>query len=383
MTDAGRFSSLSTGAAAPALTRTNLSLIALVWLFAVVMAALSAVLQDHHALDLMLLNYAPPMVTSIGWSVGLVWLTGMLSGTPLAARLTVLAVATPAVAAMQTLLDMAYNRFLALTVAPGWRDWALDFSADRFTFAAILYTWTFGFCQLLVWAMRTSDVARLNAARAAAFEAATLRAEADVLRLQLNPHFLFNTLNGIAALTVSGRGARAERMISLLADFLRASIASPSSGMTTLGDEVATAEAYLRIEQERFGSRMTVQVDLPAALQTAPIPNFILQPLVENAVKHGVSPTRAQVRVMIGASIDDLGLQVRVSNIVTSPHPRPTPAGGADAAAGLGLGLDNTRRRLAIVYGDAASLHTRAMENGFTVELRLPLPSTDSLAVAS
>lgn len=356
------------------ITRTNVYLVSLVWLFAVVMAALSAILQGQAQLDLLLLNYLPPMLTSIGWSLGLVWLAGRPAGAPFVLRLGLSVFAVLAVAAIQTLTDILYNRVLALTLVPAWRDWALDISTDRVAFVAILYTWTFAFCQLLVWAMRTSDTARLNAARAAAFEAATLRAEADVLRLQLNPHFLFNTLNGIAALTVSGRTAQAERTINLLADFLRSSIALPPSGMAPLADEIATAEAYLRIEQERFGPRMTVLVDAPPETGSIPIPNFILQPLVENAVKHGVSPTRAPVVVSVVASLDQGGLSVRVGNAAEGASGRSSPPGAGRRLQGFGVGLANTRRRLAIVYGNAASLETRSIGDGFEAHLRIPRP---------
>lgn len=355
-------------------TPTTLRLVVLVWVFAVLMAATGHAMQGNDPFDFYLLNYIPPMATSIGFSLALVWMMGWSGGLILPVRLLLMAAAVLAVSAVQTTMDMIYNKMLALTVAPVWRDWAVELTSARFAFALVLYVWTFAFSVLLIWAMRANDSSRMNAARAAAFEAATLKAEANVLRLQLNPHFLFNTLNSIASLTVTGRKAAAEEMINLLADFLRSSIATDPAGETTLKEETATTLAYLRIEAARFGDRMTVETEIPRALEKALTPNFILQPLAENAVKYGVAPSRRPVVIRLKAAERDGSLLLTVENRSSAERGRAgqstTPS---EQQERHGIGLNNTRQRLALAYGDAAWLTVLPLDDGYRAEIGLPL----------
>ena len=359
----------------PAVTPVTVRLVVLVWIFAVAMAATGHAMQGNDPFNFFLLNYIPPMLTSIGWSLGLISLLGWSRRLALPWRLLLMAAAVMAVSVIQTMMDMVYNRMLALTVAPVWREWAVELTSARFAFAMILYAWTFAFSVLLIWAMRANDSARMNAARAAAFEAATLKAEANALRLQLNPHFLFNTLNGIASLTVSGRKRQAEEMINLLADFLRSSIASDPTAETALKDEAATVVAYLRIEAARFGDRMQVETDIPAALSRALAPNFILQPLAENAVKYGVAPSRRPVTIRVAASARDGVLLLTVENRISGERDRAanSRAAPSEAQDRHGIGLSNTRQRLALAYGDTAWLTVLPLDDGYRAEIGLPL----------
>ena len=368
------FNSAALTAPEPAVTPATVRLIVLVWVFAVLMAATGHAMQGNDPFDFYLLNYIPPMTTSIGFSLALVSLMGWSGRIILPLRLLLMAVAVLAVSAAQTTMDMIYNKMLALTVAPVWREWAVELTSARFAFALVLYVWTFAFSVLLIWAMRANDSSRLNAARAAAFEAATLKAEANALRLQLNPHFLFNTLNSIASLTVTGRKAAAEEMINLLADFLRSSIASDPAGETSLKDEMATTLAYLRIEAARFGDRMTVETEVPKALQGALTPNFILQPLAENAVKYGVAPSRRPVVIRLKAAQRDGILLLTVENRSLAERGRAgqsvTPSAQQERH---GIGLNNTRQRLALAFGDAAWLTVLPLDDGYRAEIGLPL----------
>lgn len=370
------------GADGRVITPLTVRMVVLVWVFAVLMAATGHAMQGHDPFDFLLLNYIPPMAASIGWSLLLILLLGRLEARGLPVRLLVMTVAVLIVSAVQTAMDMIYNQMLALTVAPVWRDWALDLTSARFAFAFILYVWTFAFAVLLTWAMRAHDNARMNAARAAAFEAATLRAEANALRLQLNPHFLFNTLNSIASLTVSNRKAAAEEMINLLADFLRSSIGADPAGEMTLKEELATTLAYLRIEAVRFGDRMTIETRIPARLNKALTPNFILQPLAENAVKYGVAPTRRPVVIRIEAAEEAGRLRLSVENHSRAAAPRPWRAPEAEVGARdrHGLGLGNTRRRLALAYGDAARLDAGPRDGGYRVDIVMPLRLAEGVA---
>src|SRR5690606_1139451 len=132
------------------------------------------------------------------------------------------------------------------------------------------------------------------------------------LRYQLNPHFLFNTLNAISSLVVTRRNAEAEGMLSRLSDFLRATLADVSDSVVSLDAELATLQTYLEVEALRFADRLIIEVDCPAALRDANVPGFILQPLVENAIKYAVAPAKRPVTIQIIAKRqgDALVLQV-------------------------------------------------------------------------
>ncbi|WCT75098.1 histidine kinase [Sphingomonas naphthae] len=192
------------------------------------------------------------------------------------------------------------------------------------------------------------------------------RERANALRLQLNPHFLFNTLNSISSLIVTRRPDDADEMISRLSDFLRLSLNGDPSELVALTEEFAALETYLAIETVRFGSRMAVEMELPRALEGAPVPSFILQPLVENAVKYGVARSKGEVTVRIAAT-EEAGLLVLT--IADDGNAAPD----AKAAQGFGIGLENIRERLASRYGAAAGLALEQRPDGFTSTVTIPL----------
>lgn len=185
------------------------------------------------------------------------------------------------------------------------------------------------------------------------------------LRFQLNPHFLFNTLNAISSLVVTGRSRDAEGMIDRLSSFLRGSLAADPERMVAVEDEFEMLENYLDIEAVRFGERLVASIDLPNALSDAQVPPFLLQPLVENAVKYAVAPSRTLVRVTIAARERNGRLELEVCD---------TGAGGATAAGtGTGVGLANVRERLRLSYGAAGEMHVDQAPEGFRVVLAMPL----------
>ncbi len=196
--------------------------------------------------------------------------------------------------------------------------------------------------------------------------AATSMAQLDALRYQLNPHFLFNTLNALQSLVESGRAADAGAMIDRLSDFLRSTLAGGTAGMSTLEDELATVQDYLAIEAVRFGERLTVRFDCPAEVRDALVPTFMLQPLVENALKHGVAPALVPVEVEIGARLERGDLLLWVKNDL---H----PSTDLIRTRGAGVGLRNTRERLSLAYGGAAELTTETGEGTFCAAIRMPL----------
>lgn len=187
-------------------------------------------------------------------------------------------------------------------------------------------------------------------------------AELRALRFQLNPHFLFNALNTLAELIVEDAAA-AERMVLDLSALLRRMLAERPDARVTLADEIALQRHYLAIEQQRFAGRLSVAIDVPDALGRVPVPALILQPLVENAVKHGLDATSAPTAIAIRAGEEDDALVVCVTN---------TGGGGAVGRDGFGIGLANIRDRLRLLHGAAASLSAGPTPGGWSATIRLP-----------
>jgi LytS/YehU family sensor histidine kinase len=203
------------------------------------------------------------------------------------------------------------------------------------------------------------------------------RAEAAALRLQLNPHFLFNTLNSISSLVTLGRGQEAEAMIDRLADFLRASLEADPMADVPLARELDTIDAYLGIEAARFGERLEIDIAGDERTMGALVPNFILQPLVENAIKHGVAAQRGPATLRISA---EAGAGELVLSVVNKSG-EPEDASEASEEAQLrrkGIGLTNIRQRLAMNYGQKASLETAALPDGYVATIRLPFTAEPS-----
>lgn len=192
-------------------------------------------------------------------------------------------------------------------------------------------------------------------------EAQLARARLDALRMQLNPHFLFNTLHAVSAL-VERDPAGVRKMIARLSELLRHTLDSRNTDEIALRDELAFLQRYLDIMAVRFQGRLRVSTSIDEAASNARVPNFILQPLVENALEHGVSRTGdAEIAITVRRE----GGQLVISIADRGP--------GFDASAESGVGLANTRARLAALYGDAASVAVRSMpEGGAAAELRLP-----------
>lgn len=202
---------------------------------------------------------------------------------------------------------------------------------------------------------------------------ASLRAELSdarlsALKMQLHPHFLFNSLHSISSLILLDP-KRANTMVSLLGDFLRQTLEHSNDQTVTLSDELEFLRCYLEIEKTRFEDRLTVDLEIDQSTLDARVPHLIVQPLLENAIKHGIAPHAGSGRIEVGSRISDGGdLVLKVSN-----------SGGAGRAAnGNGLGLANVRSRLKSIYGDAARLEiTDWKTDGFQAEITLPFSTND------
>jgi len=217
------------------------------------------------------------------------------------------------------------------------------------------------------WAIHYQHESRQRSVRTSQLEARLAQAQLEVLRMQLQPHFLFNTLNAIAALMhrdIPG----AERMLARLSDLLRHSLQNGAAQQVPLKEELAFLERYLDIERIRFQDRLTVERSIEPGTLDALVPNLVLQPLVENAIRYGVAPRAAGGRVGLAARRVADELELSVSD--DGPGFAPDSASGPQ---GFGVGLANTRARLAQLYGAAGRLEQGSGPGGGAcVRLRLP-----------
>ncbi|WP_370307287.1 sensor histidine kinase [Sphingobium abikonense] len=218
----------------------------------------------------------------------------------------------------------------------------------------------------LYLALSYASEARRVERRAARLERAAQHAELRSLRYQVNPHFLFNTLNSLSSLVMKDRRDEAEQMIMSLSNFYRTSLTGDPLDDVPLAEEVHLQKLYLDIEGVRFPDRLKTVIDIPPSLLTACVPGLILQPVVENAIKYGVSRTSQPVEIRITAREDGDMMHINVTDN------GPNPPGDADG--GSGIGLANVRDRLTARFGESGRIVYGPREaGGFAVLLTLPI----------
>jgi signal transduction histidine kinase len=221
---------------------------------------------------------------------------------------------------------------------------------------------------LLAWARGRTAEKRLKAQQLAAsrLEAALSRAQLETLRAKLHPHFLFNTLNAIRVLLQQGRAEEGERLIGQLSDLLRLALRHAERSEVSLRDELAFVDHYLQIQQARFPDRLTVEVDVPGELLESPVPPLLLQPIVENALEHGVLPKIEPTHLRVSAHQRGSELVIEVMDDGLGPP----------AQINEGVGLRSVRERLAQLYPDSDRFELRrAPSGGALCQVRLPLRS--------
>jgi signal transduction histidine kinase len=232
---------------------------------------------------------------------------------------------------------------------------------------------------LIAWAalylaLGNAEMVRAAERREGEYRRAAKAAELRSLRYQVNPHFLFNTLNSLSALVMTGRGTQAEAMIQTMSSFYRHSLTADPTAEVPLADEIALQRHYLAIEAVRFPDRLITLIDVPDTLAQAPVPGMILQPLVENSIKYAVAATTRAVTITLTAraAADKLVLTV------TDDGP-----GKTGTETGTGIGLANVRSRLAARYGAEADVTCGPQPGGghFT-RLTLPLPPATTVSNA-
>ena len=208
-------------------------------------------------------------------------------------------------------------------------------------------------------------------ARVAAIEKQAMQAQLQLLQAQIEPHMLFNTLANFQGM-IAIDPVRAQHMLDQLILYLRATLTSSRAEEITLGHEFSLMEAYLELMSVRMGSRLTYSLQLPDALREMRIPPMLLQPLVENAIKHGVEPKIDGGRIEVHASADEHALKLSVSDTGLGLDAPANP--GAPRHNGTKLGLANVRERLQVLYGARATLSLGAnVSTGAVAQLIIPL----------
>ncbi len=230
-------------------------------------------------------------------------------------------------------------------------------------------TWYFFFAAWASFYVAMSAGSQLRTAerRAAEFERAAQSAQLRALRYQVNPHFLFNTLNSLSSLIMTRREDEAERMILSLSNFFRSTLAVDPTSDVSLAEEIRFQMLYLDIEKARFPSRLKVETVIPDELLTARMPALLLQPIIENAIKYGVAKAKQEVTLSIRATQEEGRLTITIEN-------SGSPADPVNEDHGTGVGLGNVCERLSARFGGAAHCRYGPLETGgFRVTLTMPL----------
>jgi LytS/YehU family sensor histidine kinase len=270
------------------------------------------------------------------------------------------------VAMVITILWAVLAYYINLTIIPGWQPLGVQrMISSTFLTTYFHYIGMFALVHGIVL-VRESYVREINALQK---ERLRDRAELQVLKMELQPHFLFNTLNAISTLMHKDMKT-AHEMLVLLGDMLEAAPQNVRDQEVTLEEELRTLKLYVRIQQVRFGDRLRADYDIDPNGLGARVPHMIFQPLVENAIKHGIADRATGGRIAIVARVVDGRLRLVVQD---------DGFGLRNARPGHGLGLKNTRERLAALYGAQHEFELQAgEESGVRVAVSIPLRRGDS-----
>ncbi len=288
-------------------------------------------------------------------------------------RLTLALLAVLVCSVLWTVMRMAV--FMWMTGETGLWD---DFGGWLFASIMIFLCWAAFYHGIKYYQLLQSEHATLLTIEAENKEEQLKRSRAEtiaqeaqlkMLRYQLNPHFLFNTLNAIASLVEGKRSANANTMIVQLSNFLRYSLENDPVRRVSLSQEVEALRLYLNIEQTRFGERLELNFDIEEAAYEVKVPSLLLQPLVENSIKYAIAPMEKGGEISILAKLDGDYLVIEVSD--TGPGVLMSKD---DKASGVGIGLKNTIDRLDTFYGDQYVFQLGTSElGGLRIFIRLPL----------
>ena len=189
----------------------------------------------------------------------------------------------------------------------------------------------------------------------------------QALKMQIHPHFLFNTLNALSTIVKQGKKKQADAMISLLAGFLRTTLEEGTKDEISFEKELDFVKKYLEMEKIRFQDKLTVRLDIDAAILTAHVPHLILQPIVENAVRYGIAQRETPGCITLRALKENENIRIQVED------DGPGITGIASQSTSFGIGLMNVQRRLQTLYGDAQSMEISNLAmGGFLVDIKIP-----------
>jgi len=244
--------------------------------------------------------------------------------------------------------------------ATGWRSVALAGFANAFSPAIMLVAWSALYLAVQHW-----QEVRLRERQLLLAESLARDAELKALRYQITPHFLFNTLNGISTLVGEGDARSARRMIALLASFLRSTLEPAHQGDVTIAQELAQVQQYIEIEQIRLGRRLVASMHCDHGARDALVPHLLLQPLVENAIRHGIAPSRRVGSLSLRVTCQGDTVEIAIHNSVDGQREGVPPSGG--------LGLANTTARLAARYRDTCRFSAHGDAScGWRVTIEIP-----------
>ena len=246
----------------------------------------------------------------------------------------------------------------------------LEFVAYSLGYIYVVLAWVGAYMGIKYYRQLQGETERALAARSMAHQA-----QLKMLRYQLNPHFLFNTLNAISTLILDRDNATANRMVQGLSSFLRHSLDNDPMQRVTLRQELDALTLYLDIEKIRFAERLRIETAIEEDCWRALLPSLLLQPLVENAIKYAVAKQVAGGLLRIEAERDGEQLVLRVID----DGPGCSAIEGDQLPPGKGVGLRNTRERLHVLYGDTGGFSVRNRERGIEVTLRLPFETSQTL----
>lgn len=245
--------------------------------------------------------------------------------------------------------------------------WA-DTLDDWLQYAMILFLWCTLYFSIKQWQQSARERERLVRAESQAREA-----RLSALRYQLNPHFLFNSLNAASTLVLQGKAVPATRMLAQIGELLRTTLDNDARAEIPLSQELAFVGQYLAIEQTRLGDRLRVQTAIATETLDAVVPSMLLQPLVENAVRHGVAPLIEGGTI----AIESMTRSERLLLTVRNSGPRANGHPVRNSPSSKGIGLANTAERLKTLYGDDQQFSLRSPEaGGYEVTIEIPLRKT-------
>ncbi|MDC8758342.1 sensor histidine kinase [Janthinobacterium fluminis] len=351
----------------PFSSRRGVALYALVCLsLGVALAAVIVMAADAHWGNALLFALPLTLVYAVaaGFSAFYLCRAYPLSGRPPLAIAAVMSAAALVAGLLWQALAQFWNG-LSLLTELRWAGIALTpaLSALLFGLGVLLYALALALHYLALEFMRATAAEQGEMQSQLAAQEAQLR----MLRTQIDPHFLFNSLNSISALT-SANPAGAREMTVQLASFYRRSLGMEAHKKVPLGEEMQLIRHFVAIEQVRFGARLQVEEALDEAAAACLVPPMLIQPLVENAVKHGVCKMTEGGTIRIAARRAGSILRISVLNPVDADLPAARPGG---------IGLDNVRQRLAGAYGHEASIHWARRGASFGVDIAMPAQTSE------